>query len=107
MQTWAQANALSNFLAVKCARVRPTWRLRGVPGVPQLEPGDRVSFVDRRTLGSGATREGFLTGISWQGSAGTGFKQELEIMDAEGLYEYTDWFYVGVTALGEHGRAWY
>lgn len=107
LQTWAQANALANFLAGKCKQIRPTWTLRNVPGVPQLEPGDRVSFVDRRTLGAAVTREGYIVGIQWEGSGAVGFKQDITVMDSAGMYDYSDWYIIGTTPLGNVGRCWY
>jgi hypothetical protein len=104
-QTIEQGESLANLLALRCARIRPVWALRGVPGVPQLELGDRVTFHDKWAI-TGDVRDGITTGIDWQGTE-DGFQQTLNIMDLADLSQYTDYFIIGVTALGVHGRCWY
>ncbi len=103
VQTFAQADALAEFLRDRHRRLQPIWELRGVPGVPQLEPGDRVAFSDPQAISG--TRQGFVIAIRWQFDGA--FVQDLQILDAENLFPYTNYFVIGQTALGANGRAWY
>jgi len=103
LQTHAQADALASLLRDRHQRLMPVWELRGVRGVPQLELGDRVSFVDSQAITG--TREGYVIGIRWTYDGY--FSQDLMILDAENLFPYTDYFVIGQTALGANGRAWY
>ena len=75
-----QGQALADMLALRCRRVRPVWTLRNVPGVPQLELGDRVGFVDTRKTGSGDALEGMVIGITWDAGLEAGFVQAVRVM---------------------------
>jgi len=91
--------------------VRPIWSLRQVWGIPQLELGDRVQFVDTRSQGSGGPVEALVIGITW-GDGGAGFVQTLRLLEIGDLAEYDDYFIIGVSSLGgdagdNHGRLWY
>ncbi len=54
-----------------------------------------------------AYREGFVIGLSWRCAADHGYRQTLQLLDAEQLSPYADYFVIGETALGAAGRAWY
>lgn len=105
LQTEAQAYALANMLAVRCRRVRPIWTLRQVWGIPQLELGDTVRFIDTRSRGTRTPKEGVVIGIAWDEQPG--FLQRIAVMETDDLSEYDDYFIIGATALGAEGRAWY
>ena len=104
IQTPGQAKALGAFLVDRFKSLIPTWRIRGAPGIPQLELGDRVSFEDAKSVTG--TREGYVIEIAWQADGGA-FAQDVTIMDAAALYPHDDFFIIGVTALGHYGRVWY
>jgi hypothetical protein len=106
VQTFNQGNALCNRLAVVARRIRPRHTLRGVRGVPQLELGDRISFANDRQIYP-SNVEGPLVGIGWRFSPSNGFEQDLTALDDTDLYEYLDFFIIGTTAVGVHGRCWY
>jgi len=106
VQTQAQGQAAAGLLAVRGRRIRPVWRLSDVPGVPQLELGDRVSLYDQRNIGP-TPAACIVIGISWEGSKERGFVQELDLIDYTDLWAYDDYYIIGVTALGTHGRAYY
>ena len=97
------AAGIASYLADRYGRLIPTWQLVGVPGVPQLELGDRVTFSDGRIVAS--ERDGFTTGISWRFDE-SGFWQTLNLLDAEELYSGAPYFIVGSTPLGA-GEAWH
>lgn len=104
LQTHAQAEFLANFLSDRHAQIVDRWTLRDVPGVPQLQLGDRVTFSDARIVGS--TREGFVTGIDWTFDDAAGYYQTITILDAAGLWPSATYYAIGSTALGS-GSAWY
>jgi hypothetical protein len=111
LQSKTQGQALAELLAVRCRRVRPIWSLRQVWGIPQLELGDRVQFVDTRSQGSGGPVEALVIGLSW-GDGGAGYIQTLRLLEIGDLAEYDDYFIIGVSSLGgsagnNHGRLWY
>lgn len=103
LQTYGQAAYLSAYLADRYQRIAPTWPLRGVSGVPQLELGDRVTISDGRVVS--AAREGFVTRIGWRSDA-SGYRQDIDVLDATGLWPSGTYYAIGSTALGS-GVAWY
>lgn len=105
-QTLEQSEALANMLALRSRRVRPVWTLRDVPGVPQLELGDRVTFYDTRALGTGNSIEGIVLNIQWRGGL-EGFWQQITLMDVTDLSPYDDYFTIGVDTLGMNERIFF
>lgn len=105
VQTGIQGKALAELLAVRCRRMRPTWKLKDVFGVPHLELGDRVTIQESWQLGA-VSRTGIVVGISWTGDL-SGYKQEIAVWDDTDLTAYSDYFVIGQSALGEHARAYY
>lgn len=111
LQSKAQGDALAQLLAVRFRSVRPVWTLRKVWGIPQLEIGDSVRFVDTRTQGSQTPVEAVVIGISWGDESG-GYIQTLRLMEMGDLAEYDDYFIIGSSKLGngpatDRGRVWY
>lgn len=112
LQNRQQAEFLATFLADRFKAIRPVWSIQNAPGVPQLELGDRIGVSDGRTLTS--EREGFVTGIqsTWTTPQGDGaaqtpvFSQNIDVLDAAGLWPAATYFVIGATALGS-GVAWY
>ncbi|HNU04157.1 MAG TPA: hypothetical protein PKL67_08380 [Anaerolineae bacterium] len=107
LQSAAQGQALADMLALRCRRVRPVWTLRGAPGVPQLELGDRIAFVDSRKTGNGAALNGLVIGLSWEAGAAAGYVQTLRVMDLTDMAEYDNYFVIGASTLGANRRCWY
>ena len=107
VQTAVQAEALARILSASSGRLIPQWQFSGVPGVPQLELGDRVQFSAPDVMNT--NRGGFVTEIawSWAGDARSSFTQQITILDAEGLFAFSDYYVIGTTPLGEVGRAWH
>lgn len=108
-QTAAQGAALAQLLALRGRRVRPIYTLKNVPGVPQLELGDTVTFADRWSLGAGGSVQAVVVEIAWE--AYGGFYQNLRLMDVTDLAEYTNYFVIGTSKLGGllsgYARAYY
>ncbi|GAB4570010.1 MAG: hypothetical protein Kow0047_23410 [Anaerolineae bacterium] len=100
--SWS-AGALAELLADRYGRLPRIWRLRGVPGIPDLDLGDRINFEDERS--AGGVRSGFVIGYTFRYGSG-GFVMDIDVVDGESLYRYEDYFIIGQTAFGS-GRAWY
>lgn len=105
-QEEAQAQAVAQALAIKCRQLRSTWTLTGVEGVPHLEMGDRITWQDRHEV-TGESVTGFLIGVRLAWNPSAGFLQELTAVESANWFEYSDWYVIGVTALGGHGRMWF
>lgn len=104
VQTVTQAKALAAMLTARNGVLIPTWTLSGVPGFPHLEPGDKVSFQAADTITT--NRNGFIVQIDWTGG-NAGFMQTITLIDAVSMFPYTDYYVIGTTALGQHGKAWF
>jgi hypothetical protein len=107
MQTYEQCAMLAELLALRCRRVRPSWKLNGVPGVPHLELMDIVTFKDDRALGTDESIDGLVMEISWDSSADGGFIQSILVMDVTDLSAYDSYFLIGIDALGASERIYY
>ena len=105
VQTVVLAEALAKSLLGRYQQLAPLWTLRDVPGVPQLELGDRVQCQTSDAIG--ADVEGFVIEMTWEASASRGFMQSLTLLDAANLFPYTDYYVIGTTPLGAYGRVWY
>jgi hypothetical protein len=107
LQTQTQGQALANLMAVRCARVHPRWSLSGVPGIPQLELSDRVTFTDVLAQGASNSRTCVVVGIRSEWSLTSGFIQTIGLWDVTSLLTYDNYFIIGETALGAVGRCYY
>lgn len=109
-QSAEQGASLAQLLALRGRRIRPIFTLSNVPGVPQIELGDPVTFRDRWSLGAGQSVLGVVTEITWESSDG-GFTQSLKLMDVTDLAEYDNYFVIGASKIGGtgagYGRAYY
>lgn len=102
VQTATQARAVGNALADRLKRIRPTWQLSGIAGVPQLELTDVITFKDDRQLGSGNSVDAIVIGLDWTCS-GNGYLQTVRAYDVTDLLAYDNYFIIGTTALGGAG----
>lgn len=104
VQTTPQAATLAEFLRDRYELPRLTWVLRNVPGDPERRLGDRITVANADAMS--ASRQGFITAISWRLS-NKGFVQDLELLDATGLYPYGNpgddgYFVIGTNTLGDN-----
>lgn len=81
---------------------RQTVTIQGVPAIPHLEIGDRVTVTETTT---GISRAFFIVRYEWRYSAGDGFKQDFDLIDAVGIASYADYFRIGLSALGPSGTS--
>lgn len=102
IQTAAHAGALAQALLHRSEAPRLTYKLRGCPGKPSRRCGDRVTINDTAIMS--ASRGAYITGITWRLTQ-NGFTQDVEAIDAAGLYPYQDegYFTLGTNKLGAAG----
>jgi hypothetical protein len=107
LQTQTQGKALASLMAVRCARLHPRWTLSGVPGIPQLELSDRVTFTDVLAQGASNSRTCVVVAVRSEWSLTSGFMQTIGLWDVTELLEYDNYYIIGTTALGAVGRCYY
>lgn len=109
LQTANQAAALASLKSIQCARIHPIWRINDVLGIPHLELGDKIHFVDARAQGNGNGIDAIVIGISWESSAERGFVQRITAFDIDSMmaYDYGEYFIIGEDTLGEYKRIYY
>jgi hypothetical protein len=100
VQTAAQAGALAEFLRDRYQLPRLSWRLRNCPGDPFRRPGDRVTVGNADAMS--ANRDAFLIALNWRLS-NSGFVQDVELLDATGLYQSSAYFVLATNTLGGGG----
>ncbi len=103
VQTGAHAGALAQALLHRSEAPRLTYKLRGCPGKPSRRCGDRITINDAAIMS--AARDAFITGISWRLTR-NGFTQDIEAIDAAGLFPYQSegYFIVGTNTLGASAK---
>ncbi len=108
VQSEAAAVSLAAMLLYRYKTPRQYVDLRGVPGLPYLEIGDRVTVTETH---SGINRAFYVVRVGWR--FGRSFSQDLTLIEATHIdatdaeFEYTNYFVLGQTALGTVGRAFY
>ncbi len=102
IQTRAQAGTLAHFLLRRSEAPRLTYRLKGCPGKSSRRCGDLVTINDTAIMSS--ARTAFISAINWRLTA-NGFTQDIEALDASGLYPYQSegYFIIGTNKLGAAG----
>lgn len=113
-QTYSQAAAMAAMMAARQGALQPIFTVRSVPGVPQLELGDKITFSDSRAVS--AARTGYILSIAQRFTMPRGdgdadaqepvFAQDMEVLDDANLFPAGTYFVIGTTALGS-GVAWY
>jgi len=98
IQTRAQAAALASFLADRYVNPRTLYTVNGVPGLPQLELGDRVTIQEARLLST--DRTGLVLGIHASLGAKQPFTMGLDVIDDASLLQKTSYFIIGTHKWG-------
>lgn len=93
--SYRHALSLAQMVLARFKAPPLTISLDGVPGVPYLEPGDRVTVTEART---GVDDDFFIGEIGWRWDHG--FTQRLELVRAADMYPYGDYFLVGTSEYG-------
>lgn len=113
MQTYSQAASMAAMAGDRQGSVQPVFTVRGVPGVPQLELGDKVGLSDGMAVSS--ERTGYVLSIAHRFTMPDGkqsetnepaYAQDIDVLDDSALFPAGTYFIIGTTALGG-GVAWY
>jgi len=96
----AQAEAIAGFRLARYKAPPLTLTLAGAPAAPWLETGDRVTVVESLT---GISDDFFIAVIRWEYDGG--IEQTLDLVRAEDLYPYTNYFQMGTTKFGGSGTS--
>lgn len=111
IQTVAQATTLAEFLADRFKNPRLILPLSGVPGLPWLELGDRITVQEPRLFtGSYANRDGFITRLTGRFAPEEPFQMDIMAISTPGLLQTTAYFIVGTSKWGTgtgYGELWY
>jgi hypothetical protein len=110
VQTRAHAAAIAEFLRDTHQAPTLVYNLTGVQGKGLRTLGERIRILDSEVMtGTYASgRDAFITGLQWSFSP-QGFWQDVEAIDAAGLYQYTlaQYFIIGSDTLGSSKRVFY
>jgi len=76
--------------------------LSGVPGVPYLEPGDRITVTETKT---GINTDFVIGELDWRfdpgGGGGLIFREDIQAVRASDMYPYSDYFVLGTSEFGD------
>lgn len=97
IQTRPQGAMLAAMLTDWQDTPRLVFSLQGCPGNPLRTVGYRFTVSDANSLSS--NREAFIVGLSWRYDV-TGYRQDIEAIDATSYYPYSAYFLVGTDTLG-------
>ena len=92
-----QAQQIGDFLLQRFKDPVCRVSLKGVRGVPYLEPGDRVTLTDTLT---GIDSDWFIGRITWRWNPNDNYLMDLDLMRCGDLFEYTDYFVIGTSRYG-------
>lgn len=111
IQTYQQANALADYLSDRYRVARFSYPLVGVPGIPQLECGDRVTLNDPNT--TTATKDGYVLAIDWSidniDSEEEKFVQDITVWDSANILPVagSTLYIIGTHQLSTGKVCWY
>ena len=100
IQGRAQAKALAEFLLDTSEKPKLFYTITNAPGLYSRRVGNRITINDAKIMS--AARDAYISSITWTYSAGTGFVQTIEAIDANSVLKYTptDYFIIGTDVLG-------
>lgn len=104
VQTEAQAELIATLNAYRLSYPRLTHKFAGVPALPWLQLGDRITIdiQDHSTTNPMTTaRAGIITGLSFSWQPDGPFTMALDAVDVDGLFEYDDYHILGTDDYGD------
>lgn len=96
-QTYRHAELVGDLLLERFKDPLFTVHLKGVRGMPWLEPGDRVTVTETLTA---VNTDFFIASISWRWSPTTPYTMDLELVRVSDIYAVSDYFIVGTSKYG-------
>lgn len=100
VQSRAHAAMIAEFLMRQTETPKLSFSVMGCPGNPERRLGWKVSVSDETIMSTG--KFALITGIRWRLND-SGFSQDLQLIDYEGLFPNDDYFVIGTSKLGASG----
>lgn len=107
IQTKGQAQLVATMLGYRLSYPRLIHRFSGVPAMPWLQLGDRITIDMQAHDGTNVMttdRYGIITALTFTWQPEGAFLMSIEAADVAGLFEYSDYHVLGTTNYGS-GRA--
>jgi len=104
IQTKAQAELIANVQAYRMSYPRITHKFTGVPAMPWLQLGDRITVDPDDANGTNTittARDAIITGLSFSWQIDGPFLMTIDAADVAGLFEYSDYHRLHQNAYGE------
>lgn len=104
VQTKAQAELIATLTAFRNSYPRLTHKFSGVPAMPWLQLGDRIGIDIQAASGTNpvtADRYAIIAGLAFSWRPEGAFLMDIEAIDVDGLYEYSNYHVLGTTKYGE------
>jgi hypothetical protein len=101
IMSYRHAQSLGDLVLARFKDPPLTVNLSGVPGVPHLEPGDRVTITETHT---GINADFYIGEIDWRwdpGGGGLVYTQDLRLVRASDMYPNSDYFLIGTSEFGD------
>lgn len=97
VQSYRHGEMVGGLLSARYKTPVQNITLRGVRGLPWLEPGDRITVEEEL---AGVNEDYFIGKINWSFAPNQGYTMTLELMRAADLYPHTDYFVIGTSRYG-------
>lgn len=98
VQTREQAEMLADLAVDRMQYPRLTYQLSGVPAIPWLQLGDRITITAAQPITT--SRTAIITKLSFSFRPDAPFTMSLEAVDTAGLYTYAALFKIGTSEYG-------
>lgn len=95
VQTKPQADMLADLAADRMQYPRLTYKLNGVPAIPWLQLGDRITITATDPITT--SREAIVTKLDFAWQPNARFTMTVEAVDAAGLFQHAAFFVVGTS----------
>jgi hypothetical protein len=101
IMSYRHADAIGQFTIDREKDPKQVIGLRGIPAIPWLEVSDRITVVE---ADSGTNVDAYILretqGMSFMNPQDAKYYQHIDALPVTSLYPYSDYFQIGVTALG-------
>lgn len=98
IQQESQAQLIADLAVDRMSFPRLTYRLSGVPAIPWLQLGDRITITAAKPITT--SRYAIITGLSFQWKPDAVFTMTVDCIDTLALYSYAALFKIGTSEYG-------
>lgn len=98
IQQAAQAQMIADLACDRMQYPRMVYRLSGVPAIPWLQLGDRITITASEPITT--SRTAIITKLSFRWSATDNFTMTVDAVDTLALYLYSAFFVIGTSDYG-------